>query len=160
MHGAELEAIAESQGVEIEPGDAVAVYCGREEWSRRHGPWGGMTGAGSLPSAGDERPGLHASCLRFLRETDTAVLVWDMMDLTPYGLAIPWAGRQRPARAAVARVRAGGSSRVPARGGPTRDTGRHRVTRQSSCDPLILRLHDGRDRFSSSTASAASGVQR
>ncbi|MYH76276.1 MAG: cyclase family protein [Acidimicrobiaceae bacterium] len=91
VHGAELEAIAESQGVEIEPGDAVAVYCGREEWSRRHGPWGGMTGAGSLPSASDERPGLHASCLRFIRETDTAVLVWDMMDLTPYGLAIPWA---------------------------------------------------------------------
>ena len=37
-----------------------------------------------------ERPGLHASCLPFLRDHDIAVLIWDMMDYMPNGYDIPW----------------------------------------------------------------------
>jgi kynurenine formamidase len=68
----ELEQVARSQGVEVRPGDALCVYSGREPHDRAEAlPWG---------SAGIPRPGLHASCLRFIREHDVSVLVWDMMD--------------------------------------------------------------------------------
>jgi kynurenine formamidase len=81
VHGSELRAIARAQEVSIEPGDAIVVYCGRENWDRANPIWG------SEP----ERPGLHASCLRFLRETDTAVLVWDMQDHLPFQMDVRWA---------------------------------------------------------------------
>jgi kynurenine formamidase len=69
---AELEAVAKSQGVEVRPGDALCVYSGRENHDRAEPqPWG---------TPGIPRPGLHASCLRFIREHDVSVLVWDMMD--------------------------------------------------------------------------------
>ena len=68
----ELEQVAKSQGVEMRPGDALCVYSGRENFDRASGlPWG---------STGVPRPGLHASCLKFIREHDVSVLVWDMMD--------------------------------------------------------------------------------
>ena len=37
-----------------------------------------------------QRPGLHVSCLPFIRDNDISVLVWDMMDHTPNGYNIPW----------------------------------------------------------------------
>ena len=37
------------------------------------------------------RPGLHVSCLPFLRDHDVSVLVWDMLDHLPIGYDIPWA---------------------------------------------------------------------
>jgi kynurenine formamidase len=68
----EMEAIAKSQGVEVRPGDALCVYSGRENHDRAEPtPWG---------TPGIPRPGLHASCLRFIHEHDVSVLVWDMMD--------------------------------------------------------------------------------
>ena len=68
----ELEQVAKSQGVEMRPGDAVCVYSGRENFDRASDlPWG---------TPGIPRPGLHASCLKFIRENDVSVLVWDMMD--------------------------------------------------------------------------------
>lgn len=36
------------------------------------------------------RPGLHASCLPFIRDTDAAVLVWDMLDYRPTGYTLNW----------------------------------------------------------------------
>ena len=36
------------------------------------------------------RPGLHASCLKFLRESDCCLLVWDMMDFAPNGYDLGW----------------------------------------------------------------------
>jgi len=73
--GSELDAIAGAQGVSVEPGDAVAVYSGREAYDAAHAaPWGSPPGP---------RPGLHASCLTFLREHDASVLLWDMMDASP-----------------------------------------------------------------------------
>ncbi len=84
VHGWELEEIARAEGVALEPGDAACVYSGREAWQAAHPdrPYG-------IP-VGSARPGLHASCLPFLRDHDAAVLVWDMLDLIPNGYDIPW----------------------------------------------------------------------
>lgn len=83
VHGWELEDAAEKQGVTIEPGDAVFVYCGREEHEKTNR---GMYATGS--DADSIRPGLHASCLPFIRENDIAVFGGDMEDSAPndYGL--------------------------------------------------------------------------
>ena len=85
--GDELAAVAAATGVEIEPGDAVVVYSGRERFSAVNTPWG----AGSLEVETSTRPGLHVSCLPFLREVDAALLVWDMMDLRPNGFDLAFA---------------------------------------------------------------------
>ena len=75
IHGWELQEICDAQGVQMEPGDALVVYGGREKWNADGNPlWG------SDPTL---RPGLHASCLKFIRQSDCCVLVWDMMDHTP-----------------------------------------------------------------------------
>ena len=79
VHGWELDEIARAEGVALEPGDAIAVFCGRAAFEA------------SIPPGADQRairPGLHASCLPFLRDHDVAVLVWDMLDAVPndYGL--------------------------------------------------------------------------
>jgi kynurenine formamidase len=81
VHGEELHEICAAQGIEMQPGDAVTVYSGREEHDRHEAPWG----------TGTARPGLHASCLAFLRDTDCAVLVWDMLDMAPNGVGMDWA---------------------------------------------------------------------
>lgn len=80
VHGWELEQIVEAQGVTVEPGDALTIYCGRDDYERDHGGWG---------SDFHRRPGLEATCLQFIRESDCAVLVWDMFDRRPsdYGVA-------------------------------------------------------------------------
>lgn len=77
----ELREIAKAQGNEITPGDALIVYSGRERWNEEHPPWGSEEG----------RPGLDASCLRFIRECDCSVLVWDMMDAQPVRGRTLWA---------------------------------------------------------------------
>ena len=81
IHGWELEDVAKEQGVALEPGDAICVYGGRDKWNEVNPMWGGDP---------TQRPGLHASCLKFLRESDCCLLVWDMMDFTPNGYDIPW----------------------------------------------------------------------
>ena len=81
VHGWELDDIAAAQGVEIRPGDAVMVYSGREAYAAEHGGnWAGEPA----------RPGLHASCLRFVRDADISILGWDMMDAAPNEYDIPW----------------------------------------------------------------------
>ena len=82
VHGWELEDIAAEQGVTMEPGDALIVYSGRDKWDQD-----GNSLWGSDPMA---RPGLHASCLKFIRESDCCLLVWDMMDFTPNGYDLAW----------------------------------------------------------------------
>ena len=82
VHGWELEDIENEQGVSLQPGDALVVYSGREKWNEDGNPlWG---------SNPDRRPGLHASCLKFIRQSDCCLLVWDMMDLMPHGYDLPW----------------------------------------------------------------------
>ncbi len=86
IHGWDLEDVAKAQGVTMEPGDALIVYGGRDAWNEVNPQWG------SLPEAGQprQRAGLHASCLKFIRESDCSLLVWDMMDFEPNGYDIPW----------------------------------------------------------------------
>ena len=82
VHGWELEDIAKAEGLSLEPGDALVVYSGREKWNEGNNPlWG---------SDPDRRAGLHASCLKFIRESDCCLLVWDMMDLRPDEYGVPW----------------------------------------------------------------------
>lgn len=68
VHGWELEEIAKAQGVEVGAGDALLVYSGREAYERA---------PSKQPT---RRPGLHASCAKFIRDRDVAVFVWDLMD--------------------------------------------------------------------------------
>lgn len=81
VHGWELEAIAAAQGVALQPGDALVVYSGREAWQAANPAWSGYR----PPS-----PGLHASCLPFLRDNDVALLAWDLMDAAPNEYGVPW----------------------------------------------------------------------
>ncbi|WP_099038200.1 cyclase family protein [Mycobacterium neglectum] len=70
----ELEAICRAQGIEPGPGDAVAIFCGRGAYENDHGPWS---------ADATRRPGLDAGCVRFFRERDIAVVLWDMFDTAP-----------------------------------------------------------------------------
>ena len=81
VQGWELDEIAKEEGITLEPGDAALVYSGREAYARDHdGVWGGR----------EERPGLHGSCLIFLRENDISILGWDMGDANPNEYDIPF----------------------------------------------------------------------
>lgn len=86
VHGWDLEAAVKKQGVRITPGDALVINCGREAWQRANAdkPWGCHELKG-------QQPGLHASCLEFIRECDASMLVWDMIDMRPstYNMMIP-----------------------------------------------------------------------
>lgn len=80
VHGWEIEEIAEAQGVEVESGDALLIYSGKDPYVRDGGDYGG-----------GDRPGLSVTCAKFIRDHDVALLGWDMMDARPdpYGLAFP-----------------------------------------------------------------------
>ena len=84
VHGWELEDVAKAQGVTLEPGDAMCVYSGREAYNKDNPdvPWGTANAA--------QRPGLHASCLPFVRDNDVSMISWDMMDLHPSGYDLAW----------------------------------------------------------------------
>jgi kynurenine formamidase len=85
VHGWELEDIAASQNITIKPGDAVFVYSGREKYAKNNeGIWLGNKGMTSA------RPGLHASCLPFIKDNDISILGWDMMDASPNEYEVPW----------------------------------------------------------------------
>lgn len=86
VHGDELEEIARAQGVTVGAGDAVIVYSGRDRWDREQPAWGTEHTELGQP----RRPGLHASCLAFLRDHDCAALAWDMLDHAPNEWGIPW----------------------------------------------------------------------
>ena len=80
VHGWEIEEIANAQGVAVEPGDALLVYSGKDPFVRAGGTYGG-----------GDRPGLSATCAKFIRDHDVSLLGWDMMDARPdpYNLAFP-----------------------------------------------------------------------
>ena len=81
VHGWELEEIAKFQGTKIKSGDAIFVYSGREKFAEdNNGTW----------SSPEGRPGLHASCLPFIKDSDISILGWDMMDSSPNEYDLPW----------------------------------------------------------------------
>lgn len=57
-------------GLRVGSGDAVVLYCGRDAWEADHG----------YPGPDGERAGVGGSCVRFLRERDAALLLWDMLE--------------------------------------------------------------------------------
>jgi kynurenine formamidase len=102
----ELDRILKAQRVAMEPGDAVVFYSGREALVEERGSWGvwdadsdyrdyvlpQLTEAG-IPPRGPGRhhhAGLDISCLKFIRENDCAVVVWDMHDASEHDYPIPW----------------------------------------------------------------------
>jgi hypothetical protein len=89
VHGWELDDILAKRKLTLEPGDAVCVYSGREAWQAQdpEKPYSKVF----QPGATLTRPGLHVSCLPFLRDHDVSILVWDMLDHLPIGYDIPWA---------------------------------------------------------------------
>ncbi len=86
VRGEELEAIARHREIVPEPGDALVVYAGRDRWDEANPPWGVELTETGQP----RRPGLHVSCLNYLRDNDFAVLAWDMMDAVPATSDSPW----------------------------------------------------------------------
>ena len=89
VHGWELAEIAAKNGVTVQAGDAIVVHSGREAWERQRPPAAEHGGRGGLIT-GEPRPGLDASCLWYLRESDAAVLVWDLMDMIPNAYQLVW----------------------------------------------------------------------
>jgi kynurenine formamidase len=88
VHGWELEDILTTRGIRLSPGDTVCVYSGRDAWQAANPD----LSYGRPFSAGpQQRPGLHISCLPFLRDHDVSMLVWDMLDHLPIGYNVPWA---------------------------------------------------------------------
>jgi kynurenine formamidase len=87
VHGWELDDILRERNLTLEPGDAVIVYSGRDAWQAQDPtrPYSRADENGVI-----HRPGLHVSCLPFLRDHDVSVLVWDMLDALPIGYPIPW----------------------------------------------------------------------
>ncbi len=81
VHGWELEEILEEEGLTIGPGDAAVVYSGLEAYAQENGPYGADR---------SRFPGVHASCLPFIRERDIALWVWDMTEMVPNGYGLPW----------------------------------------------------------------------
>jgi kynurenine formamidase len=68
----DLCAAEQRAGLHVGSGDAVVLYCGRDAWEAGHGRYpGGPDG---------QRPGVGASCVRFVRERDAALLLWDMLE--------------------------------------------------------------------------------
>ena len=63
------------------PEDLPLSNSGREKFAASNG---------GVWTRGAERPGLHASCLPFIRDNDMSLLVWDMMDAAPNEYGVPW----------------------------------------------------------------------
>jgi hypothetical protein len=87
VHGWELEDILQKRNIRLEPGDAICVYQGREAWQAQNPNRAYSTPFGPGPL---DRPGMHISCLPFLRDHDVSMLVWDMLDSMPIGYNVPW----------------------------------------------------------------------
>ena len=141
VHGWELEAIAEAQGVAVGAGDAVLVYSGFEAYRDAQPDDFGR----------EPFPGLHASCIAYVRDHDVALLSWDMLDSKPadyglawgvhgviysYGVALLDNALLAPLAAACA---AEGRHGIPADGAAPAGRGRHREPRQPGRDVLAAR---------------------
>ena len=90
VHGDELDDLVAARGLTLHPGDAVLVHSGRTAWSAANGPWESVGPRWVDMAAQGVRPGLHASCMEFLRDHDVSVLLWDMLDLSPSGYSYAW----------------------------------------------------------------------
>ncbi|MCE2462727.1 MAG: cyclase family protein, partial [Dehalococcoidia bacterium] len=141
VHGWELEDAAKAQGVTVEPGDALAVYCGREAWQDVHPdtPYATMRFSRFLPSllTGQRRGGADLG-------HDGRQPPWVRCSLhRPRGNLCLRSGApgQRFAATPGRGLRRGGAVRVHANGQPPQGGWRHGVSRQ----PRRLVLAKDRD---------------
>jgi kynurenine formamidase len=83
VHGQEIEEAIKVQGTSVSAGDALCVYMGREKWDLAHpdAPYG---------TEPEPRPGMHASCLPYIRDHDVSLVGWDMMDAQPWHYNVAW----------------------------------------------------------------------
>jgi kynurenine formamidase len=81
VHGWELEEIVAAEGITLEPGDAVIIHCGREQYAEANG--------GYYAPIGEPYPGLDGSTLPFFKDNDVGLLVWDMEDAAPNQYDLP-----------------------------------------------------------------------
>ncbi len=88
VYGWELEDIVRERNLEVGPGDAVAVYCGLEAFQRENPPVSAYNRESPRYMQENRRPGLDATCVKFLRDRDVALLLWDMGDQIPYGYSL------------------------------------------------------------------------
>lgn len=73
----QLEAWEKIAGVKVESGDAVLIHTGRWARERAAGSWDIMTNSA----------GLHASCLKWLKDRDVAIVGSDLaLDVLPSGV--------------------------------------------------------------------------
>src|SRR5262245_3924020 len=79
----ELNAAAARAGVKVEPGDVVVIRSGREAYEAAKTSLAAAISPQSFTV--NTRPGLHISCLEWLREHDVVAVVWDMLDEYPVG---------------------------------------------------------------------------
>ncbi|MGE0680530.1 MAG: cyclase family protein [Candidatus Binatia bacterium] len=79
----ELDAAAARAGVKVEPGDAVVIRSGRENYEAAKASLAAAVSPQSF--AVNARPGLHIACLDWLREHDVSAVTWDMLDEYPVG---------------------------------------------------------------------------
>jgi len=79
----ELDAAAARAGIKVESGDVVVIRSGREAYEAAKTSLTSSISPGSF--AVGARPGLHISCLEWLREHDIAAVTWDMLDEYPVG---------------------------------------------------------------------------
>ena len=81
VHGWELEEMVAAQQTTIGAGDAVLLYSGLDAYNRDGGQYG---------SDLSRLPGVHASCLPFIRDHDVSVWCWDMTEMMPNGYGLAW----------------------------------------------------------------------
>ncbi len=80
VEAAEMAAIADAQGVSVEPGDALLVHSGWRAFQDTRAREGQAAGG----------PGLHPSCAEFVRDHDVSLLGWDLMDARGSGYGLSW----------------------------------------------------------------------
>ena len=78
--GAELDAVAAAEGVEVGPGDILLVRTGLMGTWRRGGDWSGFAGM---------QPGLHYEAVSWLHERDVAAVAADNAAVEHLGLSMP-----------------------------------------------------------------------
>jgi kynurenine formamidase len=75
VNAADLDAAVELAGISPEPGDALLLYMGRDEYEAAGHNYGVVTS-----DASEHRPGIGPNGLRWVADQNPSILAWDMME--------------------------------------------------------------------------------